>query len=92
MKASRIDLADSALHAPAASFGGEEFYPELFDKAAVLCWRAAGTTRSLTATSGPHGQHRSCSSTSTGARGARGTPDVDDAEEAMLGDSLREKR
>ena len=41
MKASRIDLADSALHAPAASFGGEEFYPELFDKAAVLCWRLA---------------------------------------------------
>jgi death-on-curing protein len=35
-KASRIELADSALHAPAASFGSEEFYPDLIDKAAVL--------------------------------------------------------
>jgi len=40
-KASRIELADSALHAPAASFGGEEFYPELIDKAAVLMCRLA---------------------------------------------------
>lgn len=40
-KASRIELADSALHAPAASFGGEEFYPELIDKAAVLTCRLA---------------------------------------------------
>ena len=35
-KAARIDLADSALHAPSASFGGEEFYPDIIDKAAVL--------------------------------------------------------
>ena len=34
-KAARIDLADSALHAPSASFGGEEF----IDKAAVLTCR-----------------------------------------------------
>lgn len=27
-KASRIDLADSALHAPAAGFGDEDFYPD----------------------------------------------------------------
>jgi len=40
-KASRIELADSALHAPAAGFGGEEFYPELIDKAAVLMCRLA---------------------------------------------------
>jgi death-on-curing protein len=40
-KASRIDLADSALHAPSASFGGEEFYPDLLDKAAVLTCRLA---------------------------------------------------
>ena len=40
-KASRIELADSALHAPAAGFGGEEFYPELIDKAAVLTCRLA---------------------------------------------------
>jgi death on curing protein len=38
-KASRLELADSALHAPAAGFGGEEFYPDLVDKAAVLTCR-----------------------------------------------------
>lgn len=32
----KTDLADSALHAPAASFSGEEFYPDFVDKAAVL--------------------------------------------------------
>jgi death-on-curing protein len=40
-KASRADLADSALHAPAAGFGDEEFYPDVYDKAAVLCCRLA---------------------------------------------------
>ncbi len=35
----RLDLAESALHAPAASFGGVEFYPDLATKAAVLCTR-----------------------------------------------------
>ncbi|MGH9090436.1 MAG: type II toxin-antitoxin system death-on-curing family toxin [Acidimicrobiales bacterium] len=40
-KAARIELADSALHAPSASFGGEEFYPEVIDKAAVLTCRLA---------------------------------------------------
>ena len=40
-KASRIDLADSALHAPAAGFGNEDFYPDMFVKAAVLCCRLA---------------------------------------------------
>jgi death-on-curing protein len=34
-------LAESALNAPAASFGGIEFYPDLIDKAAVLCVRLA---------------------------------------------------
>jgi hypothetical protein len=29
IKTSRLDLADSALHAPAAAFGGVEFYPDL---------------------------------------------------------------
>jgi death-on-curing protein len=32
----RLDLADSALHAPVAGFGDTEFYPDLVDKAAVL--------------------------------------------------------
>jgi len=36
-----IGLADSALHAPAAGFGGVELYPDVIDKAAVLCTRLA---------------------------------------------------
>ena len=40
-RSSRIDLADSALHAPQAGFGDEDFYADVFDKAAVLCWRLA---------------------------------------------------
>jgi death-on-curing protein len=35
----RLELAESALHAPAASFGGVEFYPDLVTKAAVLATR-----------------------------------------------------
>jgi death on curing protein len=41
VKASRPDLADSALHAPQAAFGDEEFYPDVYDKAAVLVCRLA---------------------------------------------------
>ena len=37
----RIGLADSALHAPAAVFEGVELYPDVIDKAAVLCVRLA---------------------------------------------------
>ena len=40
-KASRLDLADSALHAPQAGFGDDDFYPDLIDKAAVLTCRLA---------------------------------------------------
>lgn len=40
-KASRADLADSALHAPEARFGGIEFYETLLEKAAVLVCRLA---------------------------------------------------
>ena len=39
--ASRSDLADSAIHAPQAGFGDEEFYPDIYDKAAVLVCRLA---------------------------------------------------
>lgn len=39
MKVAHLGLADSALHAPAAGFGDEEFYPDLVDKAAVLLVR-----------------------------------------------------
>jgi death on curing protein len=34
---SNLHLADSALHAPAARFAGEDFYPNFATKAAVLC-------------------------------------------------------
>ena len=36
---SRLELLDSALHAPQASFGDTEFYSEFADKAAVLVVR-----------------------------------------------------
>ena len=39
--AAKTDMADSALHAPSASFAGEEFYPDFVDKAAVLLVRLA---------------------------------------------------
>ncbi len=41
VKAARVELADSALHAPSAGFGDEDFYPDLIDKAAVLTCRLA---------------------------------------------------
>ncbi len=39
IKAARVELADSALHAPAAGFGADDFYPDVIDKAAVLVCR-----------------------------------------------------
>jgi death-on-curing protein len=36
-----IGLAESALHAPQAGFGGVQLYPDVIDKAAVLCVRLA---------------------------------------------------
>jgi death on curing protein len=36
IRVTKIDLAESALHAPAAGFGETEFYPDFVDKAAVL--------------------------------------------------------
>jgi len=41
IKASHVDLADSALHAPQAGFDDTDFYPDLHDKAAVLACRIA---------------------------------------------------
>lgn len=38
---SRVELLDSALHAPQAGFGKEDFYPTLEEKAAVLCLHLA---------------------------------------------------
>ena len=39
MRTSRINSADSAVHAPGATFGGIEFYPGLQRKIAVLGYR-----------------------------------------------------
>lgn len=41
LRVAKLDLADSALHAPAAGFGETEFYPDFVDKAAVLVVRLA---------------------------------------------------
>lgn len=40
-KSSRAELADSALHAPQAAFGGHEFHVGVIEKAAVLVCRLA---------------------------------------------------
>lgn len=40
-RVSRIELLDSALHAPQGGFGDTELYPEFVDKAAVLVVRLA---------------------------------------------------
>jgi hypothetical protein len=41
IRVTKVDLAESALHAPAAGFGKTEFYPDFIDKAAVLLVRLA---------------------------------------------------
>lgn len=41
IKVTNLNLADSALHAPAAGFGDTDFYPDFVDKAAVLLVRLA---------------------------------------------------
>ena len=82
--ASRHNLADSALHAPQASFGGAEFYPDVADKAAVLCWRLA-RNHPL-----PDGNKRvawmalAVFIDLNGGRWAPDPPSVDEAERTML--------
>jgi death-on-curing protein len=41
VKVVQVHLANSALDAPSASFGGQELYPDFVDKAAVLLVRLA---------------------------------------------------
>lgn len=41
IKVTDLNMADSALHAPAAGFGDTDFYPDFVDKAAVLVVRLA---------------------------------------------------
>jgi death-on-curing protein len=82
--ASRIDLADSALHAPAAGFGDEDFYPDLYDKAAVLACRLAWNHPL------PDGNKRAawaCLVLFIDLNGGRWDPDppnIDEAESAMF--------
>lgn len=40
-RSANLHLADSALSAPQAGFGGQDAYPDLLDKAAVLGWHLA---------------------------------------------------
>ena len=83
-KAARIDLADSALHAPSASFGGQEFYPDVIDKAAVLTCRLAWNHPL------PDGNKRAAWAALVlfldlnGIVWSPDPPDVNDAEQAML--------
>ena len=83
-KGSRAELADSALHAPQASFGGHEVYPALVDKAAVLVCRLAWNHPL------PDGNKRAAWACLVmfldlnGASWHPDPPDVDDAEAAML--------
>jgi death on curing protein len=83
-KMARVDLADSALHAPQASFADDDFYPDLIDKAAVL------TTHLAWNHALPDGNKRAawaCLVTFVelnGGRWDRDPPDVDEAEAAML--------
>lgn len=83
-KAARIDLADSALHAPAAGFGDDDFYPDLIDKAAVQTCRLAWNHPL------PDGNKRAAWAALVMFLDLNGftwdpdPPDVDDAEAAML--------
>ncbi len=67
--ASRVDLADSALHAPQAGFDDTDFYPDIVDKAAVLPCRIAWNHPLPDGNSVQRGRRWCCSSISTAAGG-----------------------
>lgn len=83
-KAARSDLADSALHAPAAGFGEEDFYPDLHDKAAVLTCRLAWNHPLLDGNKRAAWAGLLMFIDLNGGRWDPDPPDVDQAEEAML--------
>lgn len=62
----RLPLAESALSAPFAAFGGTEAYPALLDQAAVLVRHSRRTIRCPTATSVSRSSSRPAFSTPTG--------------------------
>lgn len=81
---SRLDLADSALHAPRAGFGDQDLYPDLHDKVAVSACRLSWNHPL------PDGNKRSAWASLilfidlNGGWWDPDPPDVDDAERAML--------
>jgi death on curing protein len=83
-KMARVDLADSALHAPQAGFGDDDFYPDLIDKAAVLTTHLAWNHPL------PDGNKRAAWACLVmfvelnGGQWGHDPPDVDEAEAAML--------
>jgi death-on-curing protein len=83
-RSSRLNLADSALHAPQASFGGQDFYPDLVDKAAVLTCHLAWNHPLV------DGNKRACWASLVMFLDLNGVvwdpdpPDVDEAEAAVL--------
>lgn len=83
-KSARVELADSALHAPAAGFGDQDFYPDPYDKAAVLTCRLAWNHPL------PDGNKRAAWAALVmfvdlnGGAWDPDPPNVDDAEAAML--------
>lgn len=83
-KASRIELADSALHAPSAGFGDDDFYPFLIDKAAVLTCRLAWNHPLLDGNKRAAWAALVVFSDLNDILWQPDPPDVDEAEEAML--------
>lgn len=83
-KAGRVDLAESALHAPEAGFAGEEFYTRLVDKAAVLVCHLAWNHPL------PDGNKRAAWAALVlfldlnGIAWSPDPPEIDDAEQAIL--------
>lgn len=91
VQVSRSELADSALHAPQAGFGDDDFYPDPIDKAAVLACRIAWNHPL------PDGNKRAAWACLVVFLDLNGwvwepdPPDVDDAVETMLGVAARER-
>ena len=90
IRASLVDLADSALHAPQAGFGDDDFYPDPYDKAAVLACRISWNHPL------PDGNKRAAWACMVlfvdlnGGTWAAGGPDVDEAVDTMLAVAARE--
>jgi death-on-curing protein len=84
VKASRVELADSALNAPEAGWDDVDFYPDVVDKASVLTCRLAWNHPL------PDGNKRAAWASLVlfvelnGGIWAPDPPDVDETETAML--------